>query len=65
VQREPIAPVEPVLPPISPEEVCRELTEAITRTETLGQEIVANLDGAERELQDIRRAARISKLDSP
>jgi len=61
VQREPLEPLEPVPRPISPEAVCRELTEAITRTETLRQRIVANLDDAEREIEAIRQAAGIAR----
>ena len=40
---------------IDPAAVQRELTEAIERTESLGLAIVAHLDDAERELEDIRR----------
>jgi hypothetical protein len=55
VQNELIEPVEPASPPISPEEAWRELAEAIMRTEALGQAILANLDDAERELEEIRQ----------
>jgi hypothetical protein len=54
VDNEPIEPAEPVPLPVNPEEVRRELTAAITRTATLGQAIVANLDDAEQELEEIR-----------
>jgi hypothetical protein len=38
------------------EDIFRELTEAITRNETLGRTIEANLDDAEKEIEAIRRA---------
>jgi hypothetical protein len=53
MQDKPIQRIEPLT--ISPEEVCRELDKAITRTESLGHAIVTNLDEAERELDEIRQ----------
>lgn len=46
--------------PADPAAMHRELSEAIERTEALGRVIGATLDDAERELEDIRRAAQRS-----
>lgn len=47
-------------PTVDPAAVERELTEAIKRTESLGQAIEATLADAEREIEDIRRISTAS-----
>src|SRR5262245_8291064 len=65
VQHEPIEPNAPVSGPLSPEEVCRELAEAIARTEELGQAILTNLHDAERELEDMRQGPAFRSRPEP
>jgi len=45
--------------PASPQDIYRELSEGIARTETLGRTIEANLDDAEREIEAIRQATYV------
>ena len=46
---------------VDPASVLRELSEAIERTEALGRIIEVTLDDTEKELEDIKRAARAHK----